>query len=187
MGSREIWAQCKSEELDVGRERERLSRALTTLRRSLVHRDIKPSNVIVVNPSNSSWFSFFSSGAIRPPFSVVQVPFPGFHSINDGSSSANVRARALGRALSVTRLGSNVRLVLTACNLVKILKKALRISALFCKRVFIGTYKFSRIDHWLFEYGWGKTHGPRPPSFELKWLLRCFQQVNGCVHSPVAM
>jgi len=75
-----------------------------------------------------------------------------------------------------------------AGNILKLLKSALRIiSAQLRLRFYhfnIGPLSFEIV---VTERDWFKTHGPRPPRRLLKRLVRCFQQINGRVHSPLAV
>lgn len=153
----------------MSRERQFLQRFYAVFKNSPAHPDINPNNVIYIDGTDSvfNWV-------------VSTSPTPS-------NNSRSARAVALAKALSVTRVGRTVRVVASACYLLKVLKKALKIIAALFQAAIAPTQQVIIKSHVRrFDHGWIKTHGPRPPRHELKAAGVLLQQVHGRVQSPLA-
>lgn len=97
-------------------------------------------------------------------------------------------ARELPKSIWRGRVLANTDLIFAAGNLLRVLKSALRtISAqMQCRFCQLNIEPLSS-EIVITERDWFKTHGPRPPRRLPKRLVRCFQQIKGRVHSPLAV
>jgi hypothetical protein len=150
--------------------RDLLQRCYAVLKNSVAHRDIKPSNIIYVDHSHSL-FNWVVSSAPTPYC----------------TASPSAKARGLTKALSVTRVGRSVRVVTTACYLLKVLKRALKIIAALIQRAITPAQPVGATNHiFLFDHGWIAIHGPRPPRQRLAAGWRAASAGSWRVHSPLA-
>jgi hypothetical protein len=154
----------------------KLRKYFVTLRNAIAHRDIAPNN-IVVGPASLRW-------CFGPKFAC---PSPLLYEATTVIHIAPLQSEALNRALRASRITAAVRVVTTACNLLRVLKRALRAMTCLLSTV-VQWSEFENLFNLLIllESDWFKTHGPRPPCHRLKRLASCFPQIEGRVHNALA-
>ncbi len=144
-------------------QRAQIAEYFVAVRNSLAHGDISSNNVLVVYLSD-------------PFTSLIDLRRWDL----DASEADAANKRALARALAAPRITSAVRLVLTPCNLLKVLKRVLRLSACrlpsMLRRIQIEPICPRAVVD---KHDWFRIHGPRPPRQPLKRLVSCFKQTEG--------
>jgi hypothetical protein len=160
MGSQLFLFQCKGAE-ELESHHSKLRKILVTLRNGIAHKDLAPNNLFLV-------------GAKLHHLFICPTALPK----DEEQEKAN--RRALARVLSCPKITSTVHTVVTACNLLKVLKCALRVLAKLLASIH-QTYnlKLAFFQFVVTEHDWFKVHGPRPPRCQPKRLGAAFSKYMG--------